>query len=211
LATGELVRVLLELFAGTRSIGRVAEEMGWEVFSTDIYDFEGIDLVTDILDAGIEDFPIVPDVIWASPPCTTFSVASIGTHWGGGRRAYIPKTDAAWNGIEIVRKTLAIIDHFPEAIWFIENPRGLLRRLPVMATAPRRETVTYCQYGDSRMKPTDIWTNCWDWVPRPRCYNNDPCHVAAPRGSKTGTQGLALVDRSRIPEELCREILEAAS
>lgn len=22
-----------------------------------------------------------------------------------------------------------------------------------------RYTVTYCQYGDNRMKPTDIWTN----------------------------------------------------
>jgi hypothetical protein len=201
---------LLELFAGTRSVGKVAEEMGWEVFSSDIGEEFGTDYAVDILDFDERVVPFIPDVIWASPPCTTFSVASIGTHWGGGHRAYIPKTDEAWMGIEIVRKTLSIIDHYPEAIWFIENPRGLLRRLPVMAHAPRRETVTYCQYGDSRMKPTDIWTNCWNWVPRQRCYNNDPCHVAAPRGSKTGTQGLALVDRSRIPEALCREILEAA-
>ena len=202
---------LLELFAGTRSVGKVAEEMGWNVFSTDLYDFEDIDYVGDVLEFKTSLVPWTPDVIWASPPCTTFSVASIGTHWTGGKCAYIPKTDEAWRGIEIVRQTLAIIGHYPEAVWFIENPRGLLRRLSVLSGAPRRETVTYCQYGDSRMKPTDIWTNCWNWVPRQRCYNNDPCHVAAPRGSKTGTQGLALVDRSRIPEALCREILEAAS
>ena len=202
---------LLELFAGTRSVGKVAEEMGWNVWSTDLYDFEGVDLAADILDLNVKDVPWVPDVIWASPPCTTFSVASIGTHWGGGKNAYVPKTDAAWKGIQIVKRTLAIIDHYPDSVWFIENPRGLLRKMPIMSGAPRRETVTYCQYGDSRMKPTDIWTNCWNWVPRQWCYNNDPCHVAAPRGSKTGTQGLALVDRSRIPEALCREILEAAS
>jgi hypothetical protein len=49
-----------------------------------------------------------------------------------------------------------------------------------------KHLVTYCQYGDTRMKPTHIFTN----HPDPQfkhCNNGDPCHVAAPRGSKTGT------------------------
>ena len=49
----------------------------------------------------------------------------------------------------------------------------------------KRYTVTYCQYGDKRMKPTDIWTN----YPNPQfkkpCKNGDKCHTPAPRGSKT--------------------------
>jgi hypothetical protein len=33
---------VLELFAGSRSIGKVAEELGYKVFSSDINNFEGI-------------------------------------------------------------------------------------------------------------------------------------------------------------------------
>ena len=32
-----------------------------------------------------------------------------------------------------------------------------------------RKTVTYCKYGDMRMKPTDIWTNDITWIPRKEC------------------------------------------
>ena len=67
---------ILELFAGSRSIGKAAEELGHEVFSTDIHPFEGIDLVLDVLEIEPNDIPFVPDVIWASPPCTGFSVAA---------------------------------------------------------------------------------------------------------------------------------------
>lgn len=70
-------------------------------------------------------------------------------------------------------------------------------------------TVTYCQYGDNRMKPTDIWTNhpAPDFLPM--CHNGDSCHVAAPRGSKTGTQGLkGSRERSVIPQKLCEHIVD---
>ena len=74
----------------------------------------------------------------------------------------------------------------------------------------KRQGVTYCQYGDDRMKPTDIWTNSDTWIPRPMCKNGDSCHISAPRGSRTGTQGLAnAYERSKIPEQLCLEILNS--
>lgn len=208
---------LLELFAGSRSVGKVAESLGWQVFSLDIQPFDGIDLVADILTVSAKDIPWVPDMIWASPPCTTFSVASMGHHWKAGRQ---PKTPEAIIGIRIVEKTLAIIDHFvrvnPGLKFFIENPRGMLRRLPVIGSLPR-ETVTYCSYGDQRMKPTDIWTNHAasmfnpdGWKPRPMCSNdNDKCdHERAPRGSKTGTQGLSgAYERAIVPTELASEVM----
>ena len=41
---------VLELFAGSRSFSKVAEEMGMQTFTTDIKPFDKIDLVTDILE-----------------------------------------------------------------------------------------------------------------------------------------------------------------
>lgn len=200
---------VLELFAGSRSIGKQAEKLGMNVFSSDINNFEGINYVVNILEFDVTKVPFQPDIIWASPPCTSFSVASIGHHWTGGKGAYIPKTDGARLGLKLVEKTLEIINHFQPTHWFIENPRGVLRKMEIMKGL-KRNTVTYCQYGDERMKPTDIWTNSNLWVPRPMCKNGDPCHVAAPRGSRTGTQGRSnAYERSKIPDELCFEVLKS--
>lgn len=79
---------------------------------------------------------------------------------------------------------------------------GFMQELP-------RYTVTYCQYGDMRMKPTDIWTNHPDPKFKPMCHNGDSCHTAAPRGAKTGTQGLkGAMERSVIPNGLCKHIAD---
>lgn len=206
---------VLELFSGSRSIGKVAEKRGHQVFSSDIYPFEGTNYVCDILEFNSHQLPFVPDVIWASPPCESFSVASIGKHWIKGEE-FTPKTDKARKGIQILLQTLSIIDYFlaknSDLVWFVENPRGKMRKCPNWALREhKRDTVTYCQYGDERMKPTDIWNNCMNWIPKPMCKNGDSCHVPAPRGSRTGTQGIATYyDKSRIPEELCMEIITNA-
>lgn len=205
---------VLELFAGSCSFSNVAKDMGMDTITTDIEQFGDIDYVVDIMDFDFARVPFIPDIIWASPPCTSFSVASISTHWKGGFRAYEPKTESAVKGIGLVKKTIDIIRAYKPKYWYIENPRGMLRKLidPMLDESLgnfwKRETVTYCQYGEERMKPTDIWTNDFDWTPRPMCKNGDPCHVAAPRGSKTGTQGRKnAFERSKVPEQLCREIL----
>ena len=202
---------VLELFAGSRSIGKAAELLGYSVFSSDLYLYENINYAVDILNFDIDKVPFKPDIIWASPPCTTFSVASLGHHWTGGKKGYIPKTENALLGIEIAKATLNIINQLQPNFWFIENPRGLLRKMPFMSLL-KRHTVTYCQYGDNRMKPTDIWTNSNLWQPKPMCKNGDKCHIAAPRGSNTGTQGKRnAYERSKIPNELCIEILKSCN
>jgi len=196
---------VLELFAGSRSFSKAAEAKGFEVFTSDYKDFEGIDYVCDILDFDEGKVPFKPDIIWASPPCTYFSVASIGKHW---HKDNTPKTEQAELGMKIVKKTIEIIEMFQPDYFFIENPRGKLRKLDFMQEWDRA-TVTYCQYGDTRMKPTDIWHSS-PWIPRPMCKNGMPCHEAAPRGSKTGTQGLkGNYERSKVPEELCNDILDS--
>ena len=202
----------LELFAGSCSFSNSFGSD--ETFTTDITQFGLIDYVTDIFDFDYSKVPFIPDVIWASPPCTGFSVAAIGYHWTGGHRAYEPKTETAKLGILLVEKTKEIIAYYqklnPNLLWYIENPRGVLRKLSIMDFAPIRHTVTYCQYGDDRMKPTDIWTNDVRWKPKPMCKNGDSCHVSAPRGSKTGTQGLKdAYERSKIPRMLFEEIKQS--
>ena len=202
---------VLELFAGSRSIGKVCDNLGHQVFSSDWTPFDGIDYAVDINQFDVDKVPFIPDMIWASPPCTTFSVASIGKHWDMNRR---PKTEAALMGLQILKKTISIIEYYmqlnPNLIWYIENPRGMMRKMDVWDEILHiRNTVTYCQYGDSRMKPTDIWTNNFQWQPRPACSNGATCHISAPRGSRTGTQGLkGSYLRSQIPQQLCKEIVE---
>ena len=100
-----------------------------------------------------------------------------------------PVSDYAKFCDAVNKHVLELIRELAPKYWFIENPRGGLRKMDFMANLPRY-TVTYCQYGDTRMKPTDIWTNHPDPQFRPMCHNGDPCHVRAPRGAKTGTQGL---------------------
>lgn len=205
---------VLELFAGTRSIGRAFEERGHEVFSVE-WDksFDNIDLNEDIMNvtAGmiLEKFGR-PDVIWASPDCTTFSIAAISHHRRKNEETgnLDPVSNYAKFCDKLDRHVLRLILALSPKFWFIENPRGGMRKMEWMEGLPRY-TVTYCQYGDTRMKPTDIWTNHPDPKFKPMCRNGDKCHVSAPRGAKTGTQGLrGSKERSVIPEELCRHIVD---
>lgn len=202
---------VVELFAGSKSVGNVAKRMGMTVFSVDWKPFDGIDLVSDIGEMKTSDVPFVPDVVWASPDCTTYSIAAISTH----RNGTMPKSDYA-------KKCDAVNQHFismiyewlqlnPDLVFFIENPRGMLRKMPFMKKF-QRHTVWFCQYGDNRAKPTDIFTNSETWIPKPVCRNgNRNCHhESAPRGSRTGTQGRkGSFERSKIPEQLCSDILES--
>ena len=199
----------VELFSGTQSFSKVARELGHETFCVDNNEEFDNDLTFDLCNGfpkELVDKFKEADIIWMSPPCTTFSMASGNTHWKADR---LPKTESAiigkrlldicWNVAEFC------IDH--NKIFFIENPRARARWfLP----EEYRKTAWYCQYGDSRAKPTDIWTNL-DWNPKTCKNGNKDCHhEPAPRGSKTGTQGLkGNKERSVIPPALFHEIFSA--
>ena len=205
--------IVFDFFSGTGSSTQAFKDAGHTVITFELDDFFEATEHANVFDLNAKDLIAKygqPDFVWASPPCTAFSVASMGHHWGGGARAYEPKTEAAKISQELVAHTRKLIaDLNPTKGWLMENPRGMLRKLPVVADLPR-QTVTYCQYGDSRMKPTDLWGVVPNWVPRDMCKNGQPCHEAAPRGAKTGTQGLkGAKDRSRVPYQLGEEILKA--
>lgn len=203
---------VLELFAGTRSIGKSFEEKGHEVFSVEWDEkFPDIDLYQDIMEVTAEQIRTLfgeVDVIWASPDCTSYSIAGIRHHRrkepNGNLKAY---SDYAKFSDKLNLHLLSLIEELQPKYYFIENPRGGYRKMFFTQDLPRY-TVTYCQYGDTRMKPTDIFTNHPSPQFKPMCKNGDPCHVSAPRGSQTGTQGLNLIDKSRIPKGLCDYIVK---
>lgn len=205
--------IIYDFFSGTGSSTQAFEDAGHTVITFELDpEFKATENV-DVMLLRAEDLIAKygrPDFIWASPPCTSFSVASIGHHWISGGKNPEPRTEEARLSQELVRHTLALIKNLnPSKGWLMENPRGMLRKLSVVENLPRR-TVTYCQYGDKRMKPTDLWGVVPNWTPRPACKNGDTCHISAPRGARTGTQGIkGAKDRSRVPYELGKEILDA--
>lgn len=225
---------IVVFFSGKRSIEKPFNTAGHETFSID-WDkkFENIDLYADILTVTaadiVEKFGL-PDVVWASPDCTTFSIAAISHHRRKNPETgnLDPVSEYAKFCDKVDRHVLELIAELnrmrleqglPELIFFIENPVGAMRKMPWMKDLEEnggavRYTVTYCQYeldkpvNERRMKPTDIWTNHPNPQFRPMCKNGNPCHAAAPRGSKTGTQGLkGSKERSVIPRMLCEHIV----
>lgn len=203
---------VLELFSGTECISNAFRKRGHECFTVDWDKEFPSSLHCDIgkLTAQeiIEKFG-VPDVIWAAPDCTTFSVAAIHFH----RRKNLetgnldPISDYARQCDETDQHVLELIRELNPKIFIIENPRGALRKMTWMQGIPRT-TTTYCQYGDKRMKPTDFWSNV-DLQLKAPCHYGDPCHEPAPRGSKTGTQGLkGKKERSMYPQALCEHIVD---
>lgn len=219
---------VLELFAGARCVGRKAEQLDMNVFSADWTAYDDINYVGDIGKMLPHDVPFIPDVIWASPDCTTYTISACSTH---RTNSIIPKSEYAKQCDQTNQHFIALIRHYlkvnPDMVFFIENPRGMLRKQPFMLLMQelipncQRHTVTYCSYGDDRMKPTDIWTNSKDWKPKSICHNykydsdgqiiDKHCHhESARRGAKTGTQGRKNAhERSFIPEKLIEEILQS--
>ena len=209
---------VLELFAGSRSIGKAAESLGHKVFSVDWQSFDNIDLSIDIEFLTIKDIPFIPDIIWASPDCTTYSIAAISHHRNGiiPKSDYAKKCDAVNENMHKLIKEYLLVN--PKLKYYIENPRGMMGKMPFIKHC-ETSTIWYCTYGDNRAKPTNIFSNNIyslfnqnGWKPKKECFNgNKNCHhESAPRGSKTGTQGLKdSYNRSKIPHELCLEILKS--
>lgn len=207
---------MLELFAGTRRMADTFEKHGFETYTVEIdKSFPRIDLYEDIMNVTsemiLQNFG-QPSVIWASPVCTSYSVAAISTHRrkeSDGNLA--PITDYAKFSDSMVQHTLKLIEELNPVYFFIENPRGALRKMKFMQHL-NRFTVTYCKYGENFMKPTDIWTNHPEPNFIPHCKRGEPCHEAAPRGSATGVQRLkSSKEKAKIPILLCEHIAKISN
>lgn len=205
------MRKMLELFCGTKSVSNAFKELGWEVYTVDWNKNFNPTLCTDISKLAVKDIVELcegyPEVIHASPDCTTYSVSAISKHRKKEEKGNLaPVSEYAKFCDKTNKHVIELIKELNPKYYFIENPRGGLRKMDFMQGIPRY-TVTYCQYGETRQKPTDFWTNHPNPQFKTPCKSGATCHEPAPRGSRTGTQKLkGAIKRSIIPSLLCKHI-----
>lgn len=219
---------VLDLYAGTGSATQAFRDHGHDVVGVELDPAFDAELTLDVRSLADNPKSVLalhvdpewrPDVVWASPPCTAFTMAGKTDRWihnpnDSPDPLYGPRTPAseeAREGCALVLAALDVIDALDPDYWWMENPAAGLLTLKFMEPVPGPEIVTYCQYGDDRMKPTALWGEWPDaWTPRPRCSPGDTCHEAAPAGSDTGTQGMKnSTERAKVPYELSNSIRRA--
>jgi hypothetical protein len=197
---------LLEMFKGTGSVGKVAIKSGYDVISIDFDPIYDPHIETDILDWDYKKYHketgYIPDFIWASPPCNTFSPLAYPLQERNPQTAEPYKfSKRAVDGTKILYKTLDIIKYFkklnPDLKFCIENPKGMMRKDKMMKKL-HMETTLYCLYGDIKRKPTDFWSN----------FNMN----LLPTDTKYTTKTISVVDlpldkRYSIPSKLIKQIL----
>lgn len=197
----------IELFCGTKSFSNFMKKNNIETYTIDIETKFNPDYIYDLrkpINEHIWNKIKEADCVWMSPPCQTLSMASGNKHWTVNKE---PKTRKAIDTLMMIENCKQIASYClkNKKLFFIENPRARMRWF--LPNNELRKEVWYCQYGDIRAKPTDIWTNAiWEGK---KCKNGNKDHEYAPRGSKTGTQGLKNhIERGKIPEKLFEDIFK---
>ena len=100
------------------------------------------------------------DVVWASPPCTTFSCAR-RTNLGRYVRGELCTVetlarDTREEGVPILRRTEEILAYLAPKRWFMENPyTGTMK--DYVSSEPA--VFDYCMFGYPYRKRTAVWSN----------------------------------------------------
>ena len=205
---------VLELFSGKQPLSNEFERRGHTTTTIDDGSMEGLDveeagtdIVADITKLTVKDLPHDSyDIVWASPPCKTFSRMSSHNYWT--KEKMHPKNQEAIKNLTLLYHAKRIIQSVNPQFYFIENPQG--RMINIMPRQEEKHKITYCQFGHREMKPTMLFGHHPMSMSYKSCSEGDSCHVTAKRGSSTGTQDdRNPADRAALPQGLVEEVVDS--
>lgn len=214
--------ICIELFSGAAPFSKEMARRGHKTLTVDydpkckadvcedVMKLQMSDLFFKVRGEGPYDSDPHPFVVWASPECKTYSLASRGWHRkpnGAPKTAEAVYDDAVnhhlWSSM---LPELRFLPYGYRGYFIIENPVGYYRKKvpfsPVAREKFDRVTVYYGNYGFPYPKPTDIFTN----VP------GLAMHLAQTRPMTVMSSGVAkksgYLDRCEMPELLIKDIAD---
>lgn len=210
---------VIELFYGSATISNTFKEKGHRTLSIDIRQRKGIcipDFRADVMTLQVRDILIEfkkkhgtefrndRGIIWSSPPCTIYSHTSGGFYLKEGK----PVNESARYFLRLTKKSLDIIARLSPVLYFIENPRGHLRYQKnlidfLVKNNGMTKELTYSSYGFPSAKPTNIFTNAHDYIPKELGKFG--------RGNKSPERvfdNMTTCQRQKVPVILAKEIVK---
>ena len=190
---------VLELYSGTKSVGKCCDSLGWSSVSVDL-EMEA-DFKCDIMDFDYKQFDKdYFDIIWASPPCTYYSRLQycwIGRKKKDGIVVTMDTIEAQRKEADkLMIRTFEIIDYFNCKWWFVENPYSSLKDREVMKDR-FYHVVDYCKYSDwGYKKRTCIWTNKKEWTPL--ICNKDCRNMMNNQHQKVLANGYEMIEGKKV-------------
>ena len=175
----------LVLYSGTGSVEKVLHELfpNADILSIDIDPKSNASLICDVRSWAEDPYGLSSyspgsfHAVWASPPCTEFSVAKAAPFQQSSPSS--PRNYLLAD--QLVQVALHAIQYLQPHFWYVENPRGGLRHRPYMqAWEPFRLSTSYCKYGAPYRKTTDIWTNAAHTTREAFPLIETPCSPSSP-------------------------------
>ena len=195
--------IVLDLFSGSKSVKRALNKNKYKVISLDNIEKYNPDIITDILKWDYKKVNFIPDFIWASPPCNTFTYLNPRA----GRDRFTGKANEpqAKHGDKLLNRTFKIIRYFhkknPYLLFIIENPRAMMRKNHTLKKI-NRHTVLYCNYGLDVRKPTDLFTNA-------NFLNLNEFNKCPSNKKIVGViTKCSTFERSKVPKKLIKDIIK---
>jgi hypothetical protein len=127
----------LELFCGSAVVSQEFCQRHWNVIALVADICSNATLVQDIVQTEPSDLEFVPDVIWASPPCHTYSCAA-GSYHRSAKKGQLESSKEARDNNFLFCAMVKIMKwakkKHPHLVVVIENPVGQLAHMPLMVS-----------------------------------------------------------------------------
>jgi len=123
--------IALDLYSGTGAATAAFRRRGWSVFTVDLDQAGGPDVVGDVRKLPISGGGV--DFLWASPPCAGFSDANPNNRLAIAGRP----------SLECIFATLQAVRDLRPRFWILENVRGAIPFLGI----PVQKIGPWCLWG----------------------------------------------------------------